>query len=429
MTRIFRPRQLARAAWPALLLLAASACGGNYPNSTFLPTTEFNRDLTSTWDTMLWLGTAVFIITEVILLIAIVRYRRRPNSPEPKQVHGNTVLEITWTVLPLVVLAVIAVPTVRYIWKYQGPAPADALQVQVIGHQWWWEFRYPQYNITTANELYLQEGRAVNFELRTVDVLHSFWIPVLGGKRDLISNRTNYLWFTPDSTGEGAFIGSCNEYCGASHANMRFRAYTVNATNFESWARHQAANAVFPVAAPAAAAPASATTGSAAAAVPAANTQAAQPAPPASAPAPSTGYEFPKDRLGAHIVPSTPVPASLTFNDALLANADASRGFQTYSRSACIGCHKIRGNPSSLGIIGPDLTHMASRHTIAAGLFPNDDAHLARWIKNARAMKPGSLMQTLGRGLTDPILKMTVTAGGLTDEQIADIVAYLRTLK
>jgi cytochrome c oxidase subunit 2 len=146
-------------------------------------------------------------------------------------------------------------------------------------------------------------------------------------------------------------------------------------------------------------------------------------------PAPSEGYVFPADKLGAHIIPATPYPSSLTFNEGLLGTADAQRGFETYSRSACIGCHKIRGNPSSMGIIGPDLTHVASRHTIAGGLFPNDAQHLARWIKNARAMKPGSLMQTLGKGLQDPILKMTVTAGGLTDEQIADIVAYLRTLK
>jgi cytochrome c oxidase subunit 2 len=339
-------------------------------------------------------------------------------------------MEIAWTVLPMVILAIIAVPTVRNIWKHQATAPADALQVQVIGHQWWWEFRYPQYNVTTANELYLPIGRAVNFELRTVDVLHSFWIPALGGKRDLVNNRTNHLWFSPDSTGENAFNGSCNEYCGSSHANMRFRAYTVTPDNFESWARHQAANAVFPPA-PATPAPAAAT---GTPAVPAANTPAAAPQtppppPPAASPAPGSGYEFPADRLPSHSIPGTPIPSTVRFNDQLLAAGDAQRGFETYSRSACIGCHKVRGNPSSLGVIGPDLTHIASRHTIGAGLFPNDPRHMAHWIKNARAMKPGTLMQTLGRGETDPIMKMTVTTGGLTDEQIADIVAYLRTLK
>ncbi len=425
MTRKSPPRQLARIAWPAMLLLASAACGGNYPNSTFLPNTEFNRDVTSLWNTMLLWGTVVFVIVEVILIAAIVRYRRRPNSPEPEQVHGNTAMEITWTVLPLFILAIIAVPTVRNIWKYQGEAPADALQVQVIGHQWWWEFRYPQYKITTANELYIQANRAVRFELQTVDVIHSFWIPALGGKRDLVNNRTNILWFTPDSTGEQGFIGSCNEYCGSSHANMRFRAYTVNAANFESWAKHQAANAVYPPPAPVV---------PAAAAVPTSNIGAAtqDPAtvtPPAPA-APSTGYEFPREQLGAHLVPGTPLPASLKFNEALLANASAERGLQTYSRSACIGCHKIRGNPSSMGILGPDLTHIASRHTIAAGLFPNDAKHMAYWIKNAVTMKPGAKMQVFGIGEMDAVMKRPMTTqGGLTDEQIADVVAYLRTLK
>lgn len=422
MTRIFRPRQLASVIGPALLLAVAAACGESYPNSTFQSTTEFNRDTTAVWNTMLLWGTIVFVIVEVILVAAIIRYRRRPNTPDPQHVHGNTAMEITWTVLPMFILAIIAVPTVRNIWKYQSGAPADALTVQVIGHQWWWEFRYPQYNLTTANELYMPIGRAVNFELRTADVIHSFWIPALGGKRDLVNNRTNHLWFIPDSTGENAFNGSCNEYCGSSHANMRFRAYTVSAENFESWARHQAANAVFPPPAPAVAPTP---------AVPASNAGAAAQAPPPAdpAPQPSSGYEFPLDKLGSHILPSTPIPGTVRFNDALLAAGDPQRGFETYSRSACIGCHKIRGNPSSIGIIGPDLTHIASRHTIGAGLFPNDARHMAHWIKNSRAMKPGSLMQTLGRGERDPILKMTVTAGGLTDEQIADIVAYLRTLK
>jgi cytochrome c oxidase subunit II len=424
MTRILRPRQLARTAFGMAAMLVLASCGGgsgNYPNSTFLPTSEFNRDLTSTWNTMLGWGTVVFVIVEVILLVALVRFRRRPGGPAPTNVHGNTAMEITWTVLPLVILAIIAVPTVRNIWKYQGDPGPEALQVRVIGHQWWWEFRYPQYNITTANELYLPEGRTVRFELVTADVIHSFWIPVLGGKRDLISNHTNYLWFTPDSTGEGAFNGSCNEYCGSSHANMKFRAYTVTAANFESWAQHQAANAVF-LAAPA---PAAAPTVPAAATTPGA-VQAPATAP---APAPTTGYEFPAAQLGAHTIPKTPIPAGLAFDENLLAAGDAQRGMEIYSRSACIGCHKVRGNQMSVGILGPDLTHLASRHTIAAGLFPNDSRHLAYWIKNASKMKPGAKMNVMGAGEYEPMLKRTVTTGGLTDAQIADIVAYLRTLK
>jgi cytochrome c oxidase subunit II len=363
----------------------------------------------------------------------MMRFRRRPNSPDPKHVHGNTAMEIVWTVLPMFILAIIAVPTVRQIWKHQAPPPADALQVQVIGHQWWWEFRYPQYNLVTANELYLPIGRTVNFELRTVDVIHSFWIPALGGKRDLVNNRTNYLWFTPDSTGENAFNGSCNEYCGTSHANMRFRAYTVTAENFESWARHQAGNAVFVPAAAAVSAPAATAPGSSATnGQPVSSPAAAQnpPPPPAAAVTASVpGYQFPAERLGAHSLPRTPIPAGLTFTDAALAAGDAQRGAALYSRSACIGCHKVRGNPSSIGVLGPDLTHVASRHTIAGGFYPNDARHLARWIKNAAKMKPGAKMNVMGTGEYDPMIKSTATTPRMSDEQIADIVAYLMTLK
>ena len=131
----------------------------------------------------------------------------------------------------------------------------------------------------------------------------------------------------------------------------------------------------------------------------------------------------------SHVLPKTPIPTTVSISDAVIAAGDAQRGLATYSRSACIGCHKIRGNPSSLGVIGPDLTHMASRYTIGSGLFVNDAKHLAHWIKNARAMKPGVLMQTLGKGEYDPIMNTKVTVGGLTDPQIADIVAYLQTLK
>jgi cytochrome c oxidase subunit 2 len=265
----------------------------------------------------------------------------------------------------------------------------------------------------------------VNFSLRSADVIHSYWIPNLGGKRDAVSNRTNHLWFTPDSVGTQAFNGSCNEYCGASHANMRFRAYTVSPEEFDRWVAGQQAPAIFPVA------PATPPV-TAAAGVAAPATQVAAPAP---APAPAAGWVFPRENLPPHVVPQTPVPAGLTIADDVLAGGDAQRGFQLYSRSACIGCHRIRGNPTSMGAIGPDLTHLGSRHTLGAGLFPNDARHLALWIKNARKMKPMALgaasMPTLGLNEIDPLLKAPVTTamGGLTDQQIADIVAYLMSLK
>ena len=410
-----------------MLALLLAACSGQYPNSTFTNLTDFNRDAGGLWNLMIWLGIGVFVFVELLLVWVMIRYRRRPGGPEPEHVHGNTKLELTWTVLPAVVLVVIAVPTVKSIWKFQTGAPANALQIDVIGHQWWWEFRYPEQNIITANELYMPTGRPVNFTLRSQDVIHSFWIPQLGGKRDVVANRTNHIWFTPDSVGTQAFNGSCNEYCGASHANMRFRAYTVSPDEFDRWVAGQQATAAFTAAPPATPAPAGN-----AAATPVANqsTAPAQQATPAPAPAPA-GYVFPAEQLPAHVIPDTPIPAGLTFDDGILAAGDPQRGVQAFI--SCIGCHKVRGNPQAVGTIGPDLTHIASRHTIAAGLFPNDNQHLARWIKNARKMKPmGAMsMPTLGLGETDPILKTTVTKaqGGLTDQQIADIVAYLRSLK
>jgi cytochrome c oxidase subunit II len=422
MTRTARPRHLTAIALAAALPLLLAACSDSqYPNSTFTSLTDINRDSTSLWNLMIWLGIGVFVFVELLLIYVMIRYRRRPNDAEPEHVHGNTKLELTWTILPAFVLAIIAVPTVQQIWKYQSGAPANALQIDVIGHQWWWEFRYPEQNITTANELYIPTGRPVNFTLQSRDVIHSFWIPQLGGKRDLMRNRTNFIWFTPDSVGTQAFNGSCNEYCGTSHANMRFRAYTVSAEEFDSWVAGQQATAAF-TGAPTAGADTSA-----------AARQVAAQTPPATAPAAGAAYVFPADRLPDHVIPKTPVPAGLTFDEAALAAGDAQRGYELYSNTSCIGCHRIRGNARSLGAIGPDLTHIGSRHTIGAGLFTNDARHLALWIKNARKMKPqwmgSATMLTLGRGEFDPITKTTVTAGGLTDAQIADIVAYLQSLK
>ncbi|HEY0995920.1 MAG TPA: cytochrome c oxidase subunit II, partial [Gemmatimonadaceae bacterium] len=233
-------------------MLAASlaACADRYPNTIFTSHTEFNRDIGHLFNILFFFGTLVFILVEALLIITLIRYRKREGSPEPKAVHGNTRLEILWTVIPALILVFIAIPTVETIFRTQARAKPEALHVQVVGHQWWWEFRYPQYTtpsatipgkvdtLVTANELYMPVGRTVNFQLNTKDVIHSFWIPRLGGKRDLVANHTNWLWFTPDSVGSEAWNGACVEYCGASHANMKFRAYTVTAAEFEQWAQH-----------------------------------------------------------------------------------------------------------------------------------------------------------------------------------------------
>jgi cytochrome c oxidase subunit 2 len=193
---------------------------------------------------------------------------------------------------------------------------------------------------------------------------------------------------------------------------MRFRAYSVSPEDFDNWVAGQQQSAVFPVV----------------------QAPAATPATPVADPpqVPVAGYAFPADQLPTHVIPATPVPAGLTIADDVLAAGDAQRGADLFSRTTCIGCHTVRGTISR-GVIGPDLTHIGSRHTIAAGLYPNDPRHMALWLKNARRMKPmqTSSMPTLGVGETDPILETTVSAalGGLTDQQIADLVAYLMSLK
>lgn len=494
MTPSLRPRRRGAAARAAVLLAAAAlaalaACGPSAyfrgPNSIFTHNTDFNRDVDGLFNSLFLFGTIVFVLVEALLLYVVVKFRRRPGQAEPRHVHGNTTLEVLWTAIPAVILVFIAVPTVRTIFRTQAKARPGALQVEVIGHQWWWEFRYPEYNITTANELYIPTGRTVNFALKTADVLHSFWIPALSGKRDLIANHTNYLWFTPDSVpGTQSFNGHCAEYCGASHANMKFRVYTVTPAQFASWTKGQQQVAAFgAVASPgqtsspatpgdSAAARATARQGGQANAGPegATNNPAVSPdvaarnnpsptvnasgagtpqgtvagpnagaVNPAAPVTPGTaaqqaafaggpaGYTVPAADLPAHVVPSTPLPAALRVNTALV--GDAARGQKVYSANSCIGCHYINGNPVSVGKIGPNLTHVGSRNTIAGGLFPNDTRHLRAWLKNSRAMKPGVTMPTLGVGESDPVTKMKVTAGGLTDQQIADIAAYLQALK
>jgi len=392
----YRLRRLASYAFFGALAIAAVACNEAHPNTTLVPHSDFGREIDFLWDRLLLLGTIVFVLVEGVLIFVVIKYRRRENQPTPPQTHGSTKLEITWTLIPAVILVFIAVPTVRTIFITQAQAAPGSLNIDVTGHQWWWEFRYPEYGVTTANEIYLPVGRTVNFRLRSADVIHSFWTPQLGGKRDVIPNRTNYLWYTPDSsTASSVWNGFCAEYCGASHANMRFRVFTVTPQQFASWIAGEKMPARFGAVGPAAPA----------------------------------GYIFPRQQIPDYAVPHAPIPSGLEFTPGLTGNAQ--RGLQVFSGAACIGCHSVAGNPAAMGTLGPNLTHIGSRSTIAAGRFPNAAAYLALWIKNARAMKPEVLMPTLGVDEYDPVLKRKVTAatGGLTDQQIADIVAYLTALK
>jgi cytochrome c oxidase subunit 2 len=340
-----------------------------------------------------------------------------------------------WTLIPAVILVFIAVPTVRTIFQTQAKAAPDALEIDVYGHQWWWEFKYPAYNITTANEIYIPKGKTVNFVLHSKDVIHSFWIPQLGGKRDVIANHTNYMWLTPDAAGPTTvWNGFCVEYCGTSHANMRFRVVTVTPDEFEGWVKHQQAPGAFAATPPAGTTTDSAAAGAATAvrtpALGGTATLAVASSPTVTAgeaPAPVQGWTLPPDQVPDYAVPQTPIPTPIAFDDKLA--GDPTRGAKLFTGAGtCNACHMVNGNPLAVGTIGPNLTHIGTRIAIGGGLYKNDAYHLARWIKNARLMKPGNIMTTLGKGQYDPQMK-TTTKSGLTDQQIADLVAYLQALK
>jgi len=185
------------------------------------------------WDSL------VLLIVIVSLTLALFVYSSRGQPGErPVQGKENLPLEIAWTAGPAVILALIAIPAIRIGFQTQpAEPPPGSLMVRVIGHQWWWEIRYPQYqNLITANEFHLPRGRPVRFLLESADVIHSFWIPQLAARRDLIPGKTNEATIRPTVTGE--YIGECGEFCGLSHANMQFRVFVDEPADFDKWIAH-----------------------------------------------------------------------------------------------------------------------------------------------------------------------------------------------
>jgi cytochrome c oxidase subunit 2 len=321
-----------------LLPLLALACRGPFPQSTLDPRSDFSAAIDGLFTNIFGWAVVVFVVVEGLLLFAIVRYRARAGAPVPRPLHGHTALEIGWTLAPALILVFIAVPTMRTIFATAGHAPAGALRVEVIGHQWWWEFRYPSLGVTTANELHLPAGTPIQLDLSSADIIHSFWVPMLGGKRDLTPGHVTRIAFRADSAGE--YLGQCAEFCGVSHANMRLRVFVQPDAEFNAWVTRQQAGA-------------------------------------------------PPERSGSI----------------------EERGRQEFVGHACYACHTIAG--VSRGTLGPDLTHVGSRTTIASGLFPNTTDWLTRWVSNAPALKPGALMPP--------------QAGPGVD--IDAIVAYLQSLR
>jgi len=229
-----------------LVLLVLAGCAENYPQTTLAPKGDFARAVDTLFRSTVWWAAGVFVLVEGALLFAIFKYRERPGGPEASQFHGNALLEVIWTIIPATILVFIAIPTVRTIFRTAEPPPGDPLVIEVIGHQWWWEFRYPEFNITTASEMYVPVGRPVDLRMRTADVLHSFWIPQLAAKRDVFYGRDNRLWFTAEEA--GVFSGQCAEFCGIQHGRMAHRVIATAPADFDAWvARMSAASAPVPV--------------------------------------------------------------------------------------------------------------------------------------------------------------------------------------
>jgi cytochrome c oxidase subunit II len=235
---------------PGLLVLAIglalAGCGLlESPATTLHPRSDFGGTSHRIFLQILRWDTVIFLLVQALLLIAVFRFRERdPAASLPRQVRGSAVLEIIWTLIPAVILAFIAFPTVAAIFRTQAAPPKNALLVKVIGHQWWWEFQYPELGVVTATDLHLPAGRAVSLEIASSDVIHSFWVPGLGGKRDAIPGSLTRIVLTADTPGE--YYGQCAEFCGASHANMRHRAVVEAPETFTAWAAKQREPAATP---------------------------------------------------------------------------------------------------------------------------------------------------------------------------------------
>ena len=302
---------------------------------------------------------AIFVGVSVLLVYALVRYRARGGeNSEPPQVFGSVQIELAWTIIPILIIVTLFLGTARVLFSVQDARkPSSAVDLVVVGHQFWWEFRYPQYSVVTANEMHVPVSsqaapRPTYMKLTSADVIHSFWVPQLAGKTDLLPNRVNEMWIDPQRT--GLFVGQCAQFCGMQHAKMLLRVYVDSPEEFQQWIASQ-------------------------------------------------------QKTQGEITGSTQ-------DGALQADAaqaiNAHDGQLVFEQQACINCHTVGGTVAN-GRYGPDLTHLMSRETLAAGATTNTAENLKAWIDDPNTFKPGSLMPAMH----------------LTDRQDAQITAYLLTLK
>jgi len=323
------------------LAVSSVACAPHATQDSLKPQGPYADKIYHLFVPVFWMGVVVFVLVEGGILWFGIKYRHREGRDRmPPQIHGNTRLEIGWTILPAVVLAVIAVPTVATIWDLARKPPPNAINVTVTGQQWWWKFTYTDPDMKTAggsqlitsDELVIPTGRTVYLSVTSgfgnigdFEVIHSFWVPELAGKQDAVPGRTNHILLQADHP--GTYLGQCAEFCGLSHANMRFHVTALSPTDYAAWVQNQLADSVTPQ------------SGSEAAA-------------------------------GMNLF-LNPLPNG---------------------QGTCIACHSISGT-SAAGIAGPNLTHFASRDCFSGCLFENADAaQIAAWLRDPPAVKPGSKM-------------------------------------
>ncbi len=231
----------------AVIPLAGAALAGCAGSPTFLaPNSSIAAQQASLYWTILWMAVGVFVVVEGLLLYNIIRFRARKSDDSiPPQIHGHNTLEAIWTGIPIIIVAVIFIGAVGTANAISAPPKASSdINVTVRGHQWWWEYDYPDLQIVTANDLHVPVGATVQITMESADVIHSFWIPQLSGKIDVVPGQVNHLWFRADRA--GAFKGQCAEFCGLNHANMRINVIVEPQADFEKWVANQQSPLVQP---------------------------------------------------------------------------------------------------------------------------------------------------------------------------------------
>ena len=233
-SRSTRGRRLTAVALAAIAL-TFSACGNtDLPQNTLDPEGPVARQLDNLINPVFIVAGVIFVLVQGLVLGFAIKFRKRSDDDRPVQVHGNVRLELAWTIIPAAILFVVAIGTLTTIADInRTPSGPEVLNVEVIGHQWWWEYKYPAEGITTANELHIPVGRPVAIALGSVDVVHSFWPPKLAGKIDAIPGRTNHM--VVEAEKPGVYFGQCAEFCGISHAEMRLRVVAHTPGDYARW--------------------------------------------------------------------------------------------------------------------------------------------------------------------------------------------------